>query len=94
MNTLMRFTRTGLPVVLFFFVLCSGISLPILKQHKRDRLNELYDQVEVRDKLEAEWSRLLLEQATLIAPSRIEQLAQTQLHLRIPKHRQVRELTP
>jgi len=93
MMSFQRFIRISL---LFFSVsvLCSAVALPIVQQHKRDRLNEWYRQISIHDKAQAEWGRLLLEQAVLSAPSRIEPLAQVQLQMHMPRHDQVRGLMP
>jgi len=94
MSSFVRFIRVGLPLALFVAVLCSGIALPIVQQYKRDLLNELQHQTNIKDKAQQQWSRLLLEQAALSAPGRIERLAQAQLQMQMPGHAQVRELRP
>jgi cell division protein FtsL len=48
----------------------------------------------VRDKAQAEWGRLILEQSTWTAHNRIETLATEQLHMRIPDAEQVRMIAP
>jgi len=93
MTMFQRVFRIGFPLLLVS-VLCSAIALPIVQQHKRDRLNEWYRQSNIRDKAQEEWARLLLEQAALSAPSRIEPLAQVQLQMHIPRHDQVRGFVP
>jgi len=93
MMNFQRFIRISL-LFLSVSVLCSAVALPIVQQHKRDRLNEWYRQISIHDKAQAEWGRLLLEQAALSAPSRIGPLAQVQLQMRMPRHDQVRGLVP
>ncbi|MCO3205197.1 cell division protein FtsL, partial [Pseudomonas aeruginosa] len=48
----------------------------------------------VRDKAQAEWGRLILEQSTWTAHSRIESLAVEQLHMRVPDPAEVRMVAP
>ena len=51
----------------------------------RQLLNSLYSELSVRDKAQAEWGRLILEQSTWTAHSRIESLAVEQLRMRVPR---------
>jgi len=81
----------GLLPALFILVLASAIGVTLAAQQKRQRLNELDQQTKIHDAAQAEWNRLRLEQATLSAPRRIEQLA-AQLHLHIPESGQMREM--
>jgi len=92
MNDIKSVLRIGVPLLLLTSVLCSAIALPILAQQKKHRLNELSWQGTIRHEAQQEWRRLLLEQAALNAPRRIEHLAQMQLQMRIPSHEQMREL--
>ncbi|KXU38412.1 hypothetical protein AXE65_01475 [Ventosimonas gracilis] len=92
MNDVKSVLRIGVPLFLLLSVLCSAIALPILAQQKKHRLNELSRQGAVQHQAQQQWRRLLLEQAALNAPRRIEQLAQVQLQMRIPSHEQVRKL--
>ena len=57
-------------------------------------LNELYGELSVRDKAQAEWGRLILEQSTWTAHSRIETLASEQLKMHIPEAGAVRLVAP
>lgn len=57
-------------------------------------LNTLYGELSVRDKAQAEWGRLILEQSTWTAHSRIETLASEQLKMHIPGAAEVRMVTP
>ena len=47
-----------------------------------------------RDKAQAEWGRLILEQSTWTAHSRIESLATEQLKMRIPDATEIRMVSP
>ena len=57
-------------------------------------LNTLYGELNERDKAQAEWGRLLLEQSTWTAHSRIEALATGQLQMRIPEPAEVQMVAP
>ena len=48
----------------------------------------------MRDKAQAEWGRLILEQSTWTAHSRIETLATEQLRMHIPAAADVRLVKP
>lgn len=48
----------------------------------------------MRDKAQAEWGRLILEQSTWTANSRIEVLATEQLKMHIPGAAEVRMVAP
>ena len=51
-------------------------------------------ELSVRDKAQAEWGRLILEQSTWTAHSRIEVLATEQLKMHIPGAAEVRMVAP
>jgi len=57
-------------------------------------LNTLYGELNERDKAQAEWGRLILEQSTWTAASRIENLASEQLKMRVPSADEVRMVAP
>ncbi|MFP6862086.1 cell division protein FtsL, partial [Pseudomonas sp.] len=54
----------------------------------------LYAELSVRDKAQAEWGRLILEQSTWTAHNRIETLATERLSMRIPDAAEVRMVAP
>jgi cell division protein FtsL len=80
--------------VLFCCVLVSAIGVAYSAYWNRQLLNALYGELSVRDKAQAEWGRLILEQSTWTAHSRIETLASEQLHMRIPEPAEVRMVAP
>ncbi|MDX2354295.1 cell division protein FtsL [Stutzerimonas xanthomarina] len=79
-----------LMLVLFIAVLLSAIGVAYSAHWNRQLLNELYGELSVRDKAQAEWGRLILEQSTWTAHSRIETLASEQLKMHIPEAAAVR----
>lgn len=92
MNTLRRAMPNGslMMLVLFITVLLSAIAVAYSAHWNRQLLNELYGELSVRDKAQAEWGRLILEQSTWTAHSRIETLATEQLKMLIPEAADVR----
>lgn len=79
-----------LMLVLFVAVLISAIGVSSTAHWNRQLLNSLYSELSVRDKAQAEWGRLVLEQSTWTAHNRIETLASEQLKMRIPEAAEVR----
>ncbi len=96
MNQLRRAMPRGslLMLVLFIAVLMSAIAVAYSAHWNRQLLNELYGELSVRDKAQAEWGRLILEQSTWTAHSRIETLASEQLKMHIPEAGAVRLVAP
>jgi len=83
-----------LMLVLFGLVLASAVAVAWSSHWNRQLLNQLYAELSVRDKAQAEWGRLILEQSTWTAHSRIETLASEQLQMRIPEPGEVRMVAP
>ncbi|WP_417660497.1 cell division protein FtsL [Pseudomonas sp.] len=79
---------------LFVAVLGSSLAVSYCAHWNRQLLNELYSELSVRDKAQAEWGRLILEQSTWTAHNRIETLASEQLNMRIPDAAEVRMVKP
>ncbi len=83
-----------LMLVLFMAVLGSALAVSYSAHWSRQLLNDLYAELSVRDKAQAEWGRLILEQSTWTAQNRIEALASEQLHMRIPDAAEIRMVAP
>jgi cell division protein FtsL len=83
-----------LMLLLFVGVLVSAIAVSYSAHWNRQLLNTLYGELSERDKAQAEWGRLILEQSTWTAHSRIESLAAEQLKMRIPAADEVRMVAP
>ena len=83
-----------LMLLLFVAVLVSAVGVSYTAHWNRQLLNGLFAELSVRDKAQAEWGRLILEQSTWTAHNRIETLATEQLQMRIPDAAQVRMVTP
>ncbi len=81
-------------LVLFVAVLISALAVSYSAHWNRQLLNAQYAELSERDKAEAEWGRLILEQSTWTAHNRIETLATGQLLMRIPEPAEVRMVKP
>ena len=83
-----------LMLLLFIAILISAVAVSYSAHWNRLLLNELYAELSVRDKAQAEWGRLILEQSTWTAHNRIEMLASERLQMRIPDPAEVRMVRP
>ena len=83
-------TGSFLMLLLYIGLLLSAIAVAYSTYWNRQLLNSLYSELSVRDKAQAEWGRLILEQSTWTAHSRIESLAVEQLRMRVPDPAEVR----
>lgn len=81
---------SSLMLALFIAVICSAIMVIYTAHKNRQLLNELYTNVSVYNKAQAEWGRLVLEQSTWTAYSRVEQISVNQLSMHIPAPNEVR----
>ena len=81
-------------LLLFLAVLVSAIGVSYSAHWNRQLLNDLYAELSVRDKAQAEWGRLILEQSTWTAHNRIETLATERMSMRIPDAAEVRMVAP
>ena len=81
-------------MLLYVGVLVSASAVSYSAHWNRQLLNSLYGELSVRDKAQAEWGRLILEQSTWTAHSRIEVLAAEQLKMHIPGAAEVRMVAP
>jgi len=81
-------------LLLFLAVLLSAIGVSYSAHWNRQLLNSLYAELSVRDKAQAEWGRLILEQSTWTAHNRIETMATERLQMRIPAAAEVQMVAP
>ena len=81
-------------LLLFLAVLVSAIGVSYSAHWNRTLLNSLYAELSVRDKAQAEWGRLILEQSTWTAHNRIEAIATDRLSMRIPDAAEVQMVAP
>ncbi|WP_105750707.1 cell division protein FtsL [Pseudomonas aeruginosa] len=87
-------TGSFLMLLLYIGLLLSAIAVAYSTYWNRQLLNSLHSELSVRDKAQAEWGRLILEQSTWTAHSRIESLAVEQLRMRVPDPAEVRMVAP
>ncbi|AUF97835.1 cell division protein FtsL [Pseudomonas shirazensis] len=85
---------SSLMLLLFIAVLVSAVAVSYSAHWNRQLLNTLFGELNERDKAQAEWGRLILEQSTWTAHSRIESLASEQLKMRVPAADEVRMVAP
>jgi cell division protein FtsL len=83
-----------LMLVLFLGIVITALGVSYSAHWNRQLLNELYAELSVRDKAQAEWGRLILEQSTWTAHNRIETLASERLGMRIPDAGEIRMVAP
>ena len=81
-------------LLLFIAVLVSALAVSYSAHVHRGLLNAQFAELSERDKLQAEWGRLILEQSTWTAHSRIESLAVAQKNMRIPEPAEVQLVKP
>lgn len=83
--------RTGLPassgwlLAVWVLTLATALAVPYSAHWSRQLLNELAAEMHQREKAQAEWGRLVLEQSTWTAHSRVESIATQQLGMRVPE---------
>ncbi|OJA00422.1 cell division protein FtsL [Rickettsiella grylli] len=71
--------------LLILAVLSSALSVIYIKAMQRNLYSQLQTAQQTYDQLKTEWSQLLLEENTWVAPVRIQNLAQQKLGMRIPE---------
>lgn len=81
-------------VLVFLAIMVSAIMVAYSAQNSRQLLNTLFQEMQQRDRLQADWGRLVLEQSTWTAHNRIEKLAVEQLDMHIPEPGSVRVVAP
>jgi cell division protein FtsL len=85
-----RKERIGLPrtsgwlLIVWLLIVISALAVPYSAHLSRVLLNELAAEMTAREKAQAEWGRLVLEQSTWTAHSRVENIATSQLDMRVP----------
>lgn len=80
--------------LLFAATLVSSVWVAYSSHGSRQLLNTLFVEMKQRDKLQAEWGRLVLEHSTWTAHNRIEKLAVEQLGMQVPEPGSVRVVIP
>ncbi|MBB3104647.1 cell division protein FtsL [Azomonas macrocytogenes] len=96
MNHVIRRLPGGslLMLVLFVAILLSSLAVAYSAHWSRQLLNELFTELNTRDRAQAEWGRLILEQSTWTAHGRVETLAAEKLGMRVPDAAEVNMVKP
>ncbi|WP_373186847.1 cell division protein FtsL [Halopseudomonas sp.] len=87
--------RGGLPrssgwlFIVWVLVVLSALAVSYSSHWSRVLLNELATEMDQREDAQAEWGRLVLEQSTWTAHSRVETLATSELKMRVPEASEV-----
>jgi cell division protein FtsL len=72
-------------LILFVLVVFTAIKTVSQRHEARSQFVKLQTLEKERDKLAAQWSRLKLEQSTMLNQVRVERLASRDLNMQIPK---------
>jgi cell division protein FtsL len=72
-------------LLLGFLVLAQSLGIIYIKQTKRSLHSKLQRLYAARDKLQVEWSQLLLEKGTWESEARVERVAREQLGMVVPE---------
>tara|TARA_R110000868_G_scaffold71111_5_gene208636 strand:- start:1511 stop:1819 length:309 start_codon:yes stop_codon:yes gene_type:complete len=78
-------TGSGWLLLVGVLVVITALAVSYSAHWSRLLLNEMAAEIEVREKAQAEWGRLVLEQSTWTAYSRIERIATEQLGMHVPE---------
>lgn len=73
---------------LLFLVLCTALVVVYATNEHRSSFSQLQLLEQQEQQLELQWGQLLLEQASLATPGRVEQLAVQKLQMQLPEEKQ------
>lgn len=78
--------------MLLFLVIACALGV-VTSQHKARKLFVAWQNEKERaQQIEVEWGKLQLEQSTLVAPARVEEIARRQLQMQWLAHEQIRRV--
>lgn len=80
-------------LLLISLVTGSALAVVYTTYESRHKLNELQGLERERNQLQVEWTRLLLEQSSLVAQGKVEETAVSRLDMAVPDLEQVVVLT-
>jgi cell division protein FtsL len=78
-----------LQMIILFAVLISAISVVYVTNKHRMAMSQLESAQQQSHQLQLQWGQLLLEQASLSTPGRVQQLAEDKLHMVLPTDKQM-----
>jgi cell division protein FtsL len=86
--------RMGHLLLAGLLLVCFGSALAVVHVKYRERrlVAELSELREARDRLDTEWSRLLLEEATLTTHARVEGKARDELGMVLPQPQEIAQV--
>ncbi len=76
-------------LTLLFTVLVSALAIVYTTNEYRMSFIELQRLEQQTNQLQLQWGQLLLEQASLATPARVEQLAKEKLEMRLPSDKEI-----
>lgn len=76
-----------LQITLLLFVLVSALAVVYITNLHRVTFSQLQYSEQIGHQLELQWGQLLLEQASLATPARVEELAAEKLHMILPANK-------
>jgi cell division protein FtsL len=87
-------TRTGHLLLTALLLVCfaSALAVVYVKHRERRLVTELSELRDARDRLDSEWSRLLLEEATLTTHARVEAKARDELGMVLPQPQEIAQV--
>ena len=85
----MRFSRQlCLQLALLFAVLFSAVAVVYVTNLHRLTFSQLQVEEQQSHQLQLQWGQLLLEQASLATPGRVQELAEEKLHMTLPSNKE------
>ena len=78
--------------VLLLVTVASALAVVHLKHRERNLIAQLSGLQDESDRLDGEWSRLLLEEATLTTHARVEGKARDELHMVLPQAQEIAQV--
>ena len=85
----MRFSKQlCLQIALLLAVLFSAVAVVYITNLHRLTFSQLQVEEQQAHQLQLQWGQLLLEQASLATPARVEQLAAEKLHMVLPSNKE------
>lgn len=86
--------RIGHLLLAALLLICfaSAFGVVHIKHRERSLVTALSQLREARERLDTEWSRLLLEEATLTTHARVERKAQAELDMVLPQPQEVAQV--
>lgn len=72
-------------LALYAGILISAILVTQATHENRKLLNDLYSEKRIYDKAQSEYGKLMLEQSTYTAYSRVESLATSEINMHVPE---------